>query len=349
MKSFREVLISPSTTIRETIERIDSGAVQIALIVDPSRRLLGTVTDGDVRRGILRGIGLEESVERIMNPDPITIDRKMGRGLALQLMRQWEIGQIPVVDDAERVIGLETIGALTRVPGAGSWVVLMAGGLGRRLRPLTDETPKPLLQVGGKPVLETIIEAFARQGFRRFFLSVNYKAEMFKAHFRNGAPWGVEIEYLEEDRRLGTAGALNLLPSPPAEPIIVMNGDVLTSVDFRHLLDFHQDHAADATMCVREYTFEVPYGVALLDNHRLTGISEKPRHKFFVNAGVYVLGAAALGLIPPERAFDMPDLFQEIIKTERSATVFPIREYWMDIGRFDDLERAKGEYLEVFG
>ncbi|MEE8535885.1 MAG: nucleotidyltransferase family protein [Kiloniellales bacterium] len=348
MKNFQDILIAPTTPILESIEKIDSGSVQIALVVDEGLHLLGTVTDGDVRRGILKGVPMSQPVSAIMNPTPVAVDNTIDRGAILQLMRQWEIAQVPIVDAEERVVGLETIADLTGATQADTWVVLMAGGLGQRLRPLTEDTPKPLLSVGGKPLLETIIESFARQGFQRIFLSVNYKADMFEAHFGDGADWGVSISYLNEDRRLGTAGALGLLPERPKDPLIVMNADVLTSVDFRHLLDFHDQHAADATMCVREYSFQVPYGVAKIENHHLRGISEKPKHQFFVNAGIYVLGPPALDLIPADESADMPNLFETLIAGGGAAAVFPIREYWLDIGRSDDLERAQGDYAREF-
>ncbi len=349
MKNLREILIAPETAILEAIEKIDSGAVQTALVVDGEGRLLGTVTDGDVRRGILKGVPLAAPVSGIMNTEPIAVENTTSRSAILRLMRQWEIGQIPVVDADERVVGLETIAELIRAAQPDTWVVLMAGGLGQRLRPLTEETPKPLLPVGGKPLLETLVESFARQGFHRLFLSVNYKAEMFKAHFGDGARWGVAIEYLHEDRPMGTAGSLSLLPGRPEDPLIVMNADLLTSVDFRCLLDFHESHAADATMCVREYAFQVPYGVAEICNHRLVGVSEKPRHQFFVNAGIYVLGPVALGLIPDDEPFDMPRLFETLIARDGAAAVFPIREYWRDVGHFADLERAQGDFAREFG
>jgi dTDP-glucose pyrophosphorylase len=348
VKNLQDILIPPSTPILDSIEKIDSGSVQIALVVDEERHLLGTVTDGDVRRGILKAVPLSQPVSEIMNATPIVADNSIGRSAILQLMRQWEIAQIPVLDPEGRIFGLETIAELTSVTQPDTWVVLMVGGLGQRLRPLTDDTPKPMLSVGGKPLLETIIESFARQGFYKIFLSLNYKADIFQAHFGDGSRWGVSIDYLNEDRRLGTAGALALLPERPKDPLVVMNGDVLTSVDFRHLLDFHDQHAADATMCVREYSFQVPYGVAEIENHRLRGISEKPKHQFFVNAGIYVLAPAALDLIPADETCDMPSLFETLIAGGGAASVFPIREYWLDVGRFDDLEQAQGDYAREF-
>jgi NDP-sugar pyrophosphorylase family protein len=225
----------------------------------------------------------------------------------------------------------------------------MAGGLGTRLRPLTENTPKPLLPVGGRPLLETIVENFANQGFQKIFLSVNYKAEMFEQHFGDGSRFGVQIEYIHESDRMGTAGALTMLPSRPENPLIVMNADLLTTLDFRQFLEFHRAHRAKATMGVREYAFQVPYGVVEADGERLVSISEKPVHQFFVSAGMYILEPEVLDRIPAGCFFDMPTLFQSMLDEKVDAAVFPVREYWLDIGRLDDLERAQVEFGKFFG
>ena len=339
----------PEDTIRSAIEAIDSNATKVVVVVDGEERLLGTVTDGDVRRGLLRGVSLDDPVEKVMNEDPVSHRLNESRDEALQVMREKKIGLIPVLDPDGRVVQLQTQEELLHPSLEETWVVLMVGGLGSRLRPLTEDTPKPLLKVGDRPLLETIVRSFARQGFQRIFLSVNYRAELFEAHFGNGAQLGVRIDYLHEDSSLGTAGALRLLPERPPGPVIVMNGDLLTSVDFRHLLDFHNAQSADATMCVRDYHLEVPFGVAVIDEQRLVAISEKPRHHFFVNAGIYVLSPESLEAIPPSGAYQMTDLFQALIDDGKGTTVFPIREYWLDIGRVNDLERAQGDFPSVFG
>jgi dTDP-glucose pyrophosphorylase len=348
MKSLSDILITPADTILTALQIIEAGSVQIALVVDPERKLLGTVTDGDVRRGILRGVKLDEPVARVMNANPVVTRHADGSDEALRTMRRLEIHQLPVVNADGQVVGLERLDDLIRPLSSDTWVVLMAGGIGARLLPLTEVTPKPLLPVGGKPLIETIIGNFIDQGYHRFFLSVNYKADMFKDHFGDGSALGVRIDYLHEQTALGTAGALGLLPERPTEPIIVMNGDLLTSVDFSHLLRFHRDHGGAATMCVRDYSFQVPYGVVNIDGHRLAGIVEKPVQSFFVSAGIYVLNPDVLDLIPRQGSFDMPQLFEAATAAGHDTLVFPIREYWMDIGRFDDLERARTEFDKVF-
>jgi NDP-sugar pyrophosphorylase family protein len=264
-------------------------------------------------------------------------------------MTQKDLRHIPVLDEQGRIVDLKILEDLIKRSSQDNWVVLMAGGLGARLRPLTNDCPKPMLRIGNKPLLETILENFIDFGYQRFFMAVNYKAEMIEDHFGDGSDWGVTIEYLREKKPLGTAGALGLLPARPSLPFLVMNGDVLTKINLQHLLDFHQTYQAKATMCVREYRFQVPYGVIQTDQHRLKIIDEKPVQKFFVNAGIYVLEPLVLDFVPDNDYLDMPALFEGLITKGLETIVFPIREYWMDIGRLDDIERANGEYYEIFG
>lgn len=350
-EKWRKSFLGADGTIGDAIAIIESGGTQICLVLEAGDRLIGTVTDGDVRRGMLRGLGLGASVTEIMNRKPKTVSPQDGTKHVQALMHSLLLRQVPIVDDDGRVCGLVTANDLLRPKGGAreNPVVLMAGGLGNRLRPLTEDTPKPLLRVGAKPLLETILETFIGFDFRNFYISVNYRAEMVKAHFGDGKAWGCTIEYLEENDRLGTAGPLGLIPIAPDKPLIVMNGDLLTKVNFANLLEFHAEHRSMATMCVREYDFQVPYGVVNIEDHRIVSIVEKPVHTFFVNAGIYVLDPSVLELIPKGRPLDMTDLFARILARGDETAVFPIREYWMDIGRIDDFERANGEFKEIFG
>lgn len=348
MKGWRNTLIPPTMPILKAIEKIDVNSLQIALITDDQGRLLGTVTDGDIRRGILKGIALNDSVSLIMNKKPIMVRSNISRNNILTTMKVAQIRHIPVVDEDGRVVNLEVMDEVLESAGLDNWVVLMAGGLGSRLSPLTDECPKPLLKVGSRPILETILENFIEYNFRKFYISLNYRGEMIRNYFGDGSRWGADIRYIYEDKRLGTAGALSLLPEKPSSPLLVMNGDLLTKVNFKQLLEFHLDHKAAATMCVREYDFQVPFGVVKTDNYRLRQIDEKPVQRFFVNAGIYVIEPNILEVIPQNQFFDMPELFDQLIKEEQETVVFPIREYWMDIGHLADFERANGEFSEVF-
>jgi len=348
MNRWKEVLISPTTSILDAIKIIDASALQIALVADGEIRLLGTVTDGDVRRAILRGTPLSDQVDSIMCRDFTFVNMTETRDNILTIMKEKQFHQIPVLDENRRIVGLELLDELLSTNKRDNLIILMAGGLGTRLGPLTKECPKPLLKVGNKVVLETIIENCRAHGFHKFAISVNYKAEMIRNHCGDGSQWGVEINYIHEKKRLGTAGALGLLNQKPELPILVMNADVLTKVNFQHLVDFHSNNDAVATMCVREYDFQVPYGVVRIDKHRLLGIDEKPVHRFFVSAGIYVLNPGVLSLVPKDEYCDMPSLFEKLLENKMETTVFPIREYWLDIGKLDDFERANGEYDEVF-
>ena len=349
MKDWKKALIHATQPILEAMRIIDSSAMQIALVIDDTERLIGVVTDGDIRRGILDGIGLDQPVSRIMYRNYTSAGVSASQEELIKIMKTRQLLQIPIVDESGHVIDLKLLVDLIDIPKIDNWVVLMAGGLGSRLKPLTDDCPKPLLLLNEKPILEIILENLIGHGFKTFFISVNYKADMIEKHFGNGAKWGVKIEYLREKNVMGTAGALGLLPAPPVSPMIVMNADLLTKVNFRQLLEFHNTHESFATMCVRDYHFQVPFGVVNIDQYRLQGIDEKPVHRFLVNAGIYVLSPETLTMIPAGKAYNMTELFEDLIKRgERQTIAFPIREYWLDIGRFDDYEKANAEYPKVF-
>lgn len=348
MQGFQSTLVSADTPVSDVIRVINESSKQIALVVDSNRKLLGTVTDGDIRRALLKGLPIETSAEKVMNKKPYTARPDFNSDDLLQLMTDKKLRQMPIIDEAGVVVGLEVLENLLNPEVRENWVVLMAGGLGRRMSPLTDDTPKPLLKVGNKPVLETILQQFIRHGFKNFFISVNYRAEMIEEYFGDGSRWGVKIEYLREKEKMGTAGALTLLPRKPSMPLFLMNGDLLSKVNLHQLLEFHQEHSAALTMAVREHDFQVPYGVVKLDKHQVRGIDEKPVQKFFVNAGIYVLEPSILPLVVQGRAFDLPELVQAVLDRNLEAAAFPLREYWVDIGHRHDYDRANGEYAGEF-
>lgn len=348
MKLYRHILLSPTSTIRRTLEVIDSGAMKIALVVDANQKLMGTITDGDIRRAILKGVGLDSMIEGFYNTTPTTCGINDSREKILQLAAAKKIYQIPVVDNDGCIVGLAEIDEMLQPTRRSNKVVLMAGGLGTRLSPLTDSIPKPMLNVGKKPILETIIENFAKYGYRDIVLSVSYKSHVIEQHFGDGAAFGVKISYVHETKRMGTAGALSLMRDQLTESFFVMNADLLTNVNFEHLHDYHESHNAMATMAVREYEFQVPYGVVNISDSRITSIEEKPSHRFYVSGGIYMLTPESLELIPNDQFFDMPSLFEAMIAKGANALSFPIREYWLDIGRMSDYEKANSEYGEVF-
>jgi dTDP-glucose pyrophosphorylase len=340
MSDWRDVLLPPSSTLGDAIKRIDASAHQIALIVDERRQLVGVMTDGDVRRAILKGLPMTALATEVMNPTPLTASEGTSRKDLLALMRRHVVHQMPIVNDRREVVSLVLIDELIGARQKPNTVVLMAGGLGTRLRPLTEHTPKPMLTVRGKPILERILDGLVEEGFRKFLLSVNYKAEVIMDYFGDGSRWGAQISYLRETQRLGTAGSLSLLPEVPSHPLVVMNGDLLTHASVSSLLDFHASHRSMATMAVREYDFQVPYGVVRTSGERIISVEEKPVHKFFVNAGIYALSPEALGQIPRDVFFDMPTLFDRLNAAGATTVAFPLLEYWLDIGRPEDYDQA---------
>lgn len=348
MSDISALCIASEATILDAVRCIDGGSHQIALVVDDNSRLVGTVTDGDVRRAILRGLALNEPVGRIMAGNPHVALIGTNDSELLRLMRGLEVHQLPLVDEERRVVGIRTLDALLQGCQRNNRVILMAGGLGTRLHPLTETTPKPMLAIGGKPLLETILEKFIDHGFRNFSISVNYRGNIIRDYFGNGNRWGVDIDYIDEKKRMGTAGCLTLLSEKPKESFIVMNGDILTSINFSQILQFHLDTSSMATMALYEHTLQIPYGVVETKDFYLTRIIEKPEHRFFINAGIYVLNPDVMEFIPRDTFFDMPVLFERIMGENHKVTAFPIREYWLDIGSPHDLKRAETEFVTRF-
>lgn len=342
-------IIRPKASILQAIKAIDDGRMQIALIVSQDNVLRGVVTDGDIRRGLLKGLTLEDSVDQVMSHEPITGQDDATSQQMIAIMRQRDVQHLPIIDAAGKLVRVERLAELMHGEKRDNLVVLMAGGLGSRLKERTENTPKPLLNVGGKPILETIIENFCHYGFSNFVISTRYLADQIRDHFGDGEKWGARIDYIEEETPLGTAGALSLLKEKPTETFIVMNGDVLTKISFRQLLRFHDEHVSKATMCVRGFSHQVPYGVVNTDGVRITHIEEKPVQDIMVNAGIYALEPEVLELIPHNEYFDMPTLFEKLIADDTSTAAFPIHEYWMDVGQPEDFEKAGSEYRQVFG
>jgi len=348
MKNIDNIKLKPTATIKDALTIIDNGAIQIALIVDSEDNFLGTLTDGDIRRGLLKGLDLNSSIESIIFKTPTIAKISDTKEDILKVALSKKLHQIPIVDDNNKILGIQEIEELIKPKIKKNKVVLMVGGLGTRLRPLTDNTPKPMLKVGNKPILQTIVEKFAEYGYINIVMCVNYKSHVIQDYFGDGSEFDVNIEYIFEDQRMGTAGALSLLKSKPSEPFFVMNGDLLTNVNFEHLDNYHIANNSIATMCVREYDFQVPYGVVNIENSKILSIEEKPTHKFFVSAGIYMLSVEVLNEIPENEFYDMPTLFEKLIKDNKNVVSFPLREYWLDIGKFEEYKKANEEYDEVF-
>jgi dTDP-glucose pyrophosphorylase/predicted transcriptional regulator len=350
--SWKRVLITPDISIMSAIKRLSDEGMRILLVVDPEQHLIGVVTDGDIRRYILKQGNLELSVDQVMKKDPITASTLEDPEQLLIKMRNLKILHLPIVDDEKKVTGLETVESLSATNIRENWVIFMAGGMGKRLHPLTLDCPKPLLKVAGKPILEILLENFIKSGFKNFYFSVNYKAKMIQDYFGSGEKWGVTIRYIEEAEALGTAGALSLLPDMPEEPFFVVNADILTNMRFDYILDFHQNNPnkASATVCVRQYETMIPYGVVHINEQHqgLLEIEEKPTQISFVSAGIYVINPEVLDSLTFNSYCDMPALLLQLTKQDSYVATFPIREYWLDVGHHENLTQASDEYFEVF-
>ncbi|EHG7581694.1 MULTISPECIES: nucleotidyltransferase family protein [Citrobacter] len=341
-QQWKKVLISPDSSILDALEIINKEALRIALVVNEKNELLGVITDGDIRRGLLKNLPLSTAVRFVMNENPITAMSSTSKKELTEIMSVNGILSIPIID-AGIIIGLETIASVTTSTKYDNPIFIMAGGFGTRLRPLTDNCPKPMLKVGDKPILETVIKSFVRAGFSNFYISTHFLPEVIQNHFGDGKAFNANITYIHEEIPLGTGGALGLLPENLSEslPLIMINGDVLTNIDFQRLLAFHNSNNADATICVREYDYQIPYGVITGEGNKITSMVEKPVHHFFVNAGIYVVSPSIFKSVPKNHRIDMPTLLEQHMKNNRDILMFPVHEYWLDIGRMDDFKRAQ--------
>lgn len=334
--------IGSECCLREALEALDRGAMNITLVVDTAGRLLGTITDGDARRAILRGIDLTAPVTEVMNRQFVAAGMSTGRAEILDLMRARTIEQLPILDTDKRLVGVhllrETISVVPRKNAA----VLMAGGRGERLRPLTDSIPKPMIGVAGRPILERIVLHLVGHGIRHVYISVHYKAEVIERHFGDGSGYGCRIEYLRESEPLGTGGALSLLPKRPLEPLLVVNGDLLTQFDVGNMLAYHARQGAVATVGVHEYRHRVPFGVVELDGDRICETCEKPTHRWLANAGIYVLEAHLVDRVPKGTAYALTALVDDCLSKGERVTAYHLQDEWMDLGQADELKRARG-------
>ena len=347
MNDWRKVLLKPNDSLEYAIKVLHEGGFRIALVSDKNDMLLGTLTDGDIRRALINKLTMESHVKLVMNCNPITVNNNTESKEIISLMSSQGLLHMPIIDENGFLCGLETLHNLIEKPKYDNPIFLMAGGFGTRLHPLTEHTPKPLLKVGLKPILENIIEQFIKYGFHNFYISTHFKSEQIMDYFKSGEKYDVNISYVHEDKPLGTAGSLGLLPKNlPDLPIIVMNGDILTRVDFNNLLNFHCENNTVATMCVREYDFQVPYGVIEIANHKIKKIEEKPIQSFFVNAGIYVLDKSLVNRMDGKSYLDMPDLLNKEIN-KGGVSVFPVHEYWLDIGHLNEYEKANKEIKDM--
>jgi dTDP-glucose pyrophosphorylase len=338
-KSLDSVCIRENGSLREALQVLQEGSAGIALVQNAEGRLLGILTDGDVRRALLQNASLEDPVAPFVSQDITTVKPEAPRAEVLDLMQALKIHQVPVVDAAGSVKGLhllhEVLGAVDRP----NWAVIMAGGRGVRLGDLTRNTPKPMLKVAGRPILERLILHLVGSGIRRIFLSVHYLSEVIKDHFGDGERFGCSIEYLEESEPLGTGGALSLLPAP-SDPVFVCNGDLVTQADLDAMIRFHEAEAFDLTVGVREYTYQIPFGCAETDGNRLLAMSEKPSMVHQINAGLYVVSPSTLELVP-RQYFPITDLIQSCLDRGKAVGAWRVEDDWIDVGQRHELDRAR--------
>ena len=339
MKNIEKIKITNDSTIKQALKIISDGAIQIAIVVDKKGKLLGTLTDGDIRRGFLKGLNINSSIKSIIFKKPIIAKKNDTKEKLIKIALSKKIYQIPVVDNNFKVIGIRVLNELIKAKNKSNKVVIMAGGRGVRLRPLTKNIPKPMLKVGNKPILQILLEKFRESGYENFIICVNYKSKIIMDYFGDGLKFGVKIEYIQEKKRMGTAGALSLLKKKPKEPFFVVNGDLLTNLDFEKMLNFHHEHNSKATMCISEYNIESPYGEVKLEQENIILIDEKPIHKFFVNAGIYIFSQSILKNLKKEIKKDAPEFFLELKKKNKKIIIFPAHEEWKEIGTLENFEK----------
>lgn len=345
-RKWKEAIIAPDDMLRDAIQCLNNTALQIVLIVDGKGKLLGTVTDGDIRRALLQDKGLEVPVRLIMNQNPIVVSPDLAKKDVLQLMAINTVHQIPIVDLERNVVGLHLWNMMsTRFKRRQNTMIVMAGGFGKRLRPHTDNCPKPMLKINGQPILEHILLNAISHGFSNFIFSLHYLGDVIKDYFENGSRWGVKVEYIEEANPLGTAGALSLINKPFEYPLVVINGDVVTKVNYGDLLDFHIQSDASITMGVRQFELKHPFGVVETEGINVIRLKEKPSFRSNVNAGMYVIEPSSLGYLEKNQYTDMPELLEKVLASGRNVVAYSIHEDWVDIGRPNDLDliRKQGE------
>ncbi len=345
--SLKNLLVLPSESIIRAMEIIDTNSKGLVIVTDKDNCILGTVTDGDIRRAILAGRDLNMPVSKLLENRPQASYRKPITALngtddaeLLEIMNKHNIRHIPIVDEENRVISVSLMSDIIEDYRLPISAVIMAGGFGSRLQPLTDATPKPMLPLGDKPLLQRTIEKLEHAGIHNVNLTTHYKSEIIKEHFGNGEKFGVEINYVSEDQPLGTAGSISLLKNTNS-PLLIINGDILTSIDYRAMLNFHKDNDADMTVAVKKYDFKVPYGVVKSSGVHVTGLLEKPVMEQFINAGIYLINPDVKNYIPSETHYDMTDLIKCLLREKRTIVCFPVREYWLDIGQLEDYKKAQ--------
>lgn len=340
MRDWKAARLFPNDSLLSAMESINRTTYGIVLIVDSQDHLLGTVVDGDIRRAVLAGMSLESAVDKVMKVNPVTAEANQAPETYLNLMLAHKVQQLPLLEKEGKVLGLILLKDLHSEFAGELKAVIMAGGLGTRLRPLTDSRPKPMLPLGDRPIMEHVIAQLRESGIREVVVSTHYKSEVIQNHFGDGSACGLTMKYVNEEDRYGTIGALRLMRDQLQEPFLVINGDILTTLDFSAMRIFHSRHHADMTVAVRKHDFHVPYGVMQVEGEAVIGLQEKPTMALFINAGIYLMNPEMIDYIPEGQFFDAPDLITKLIENKRRVVAFPVIEYWVDIGYPRDYEQA---------
>lgn len=348
MSNLAQIIISPKASIRDAMRLLDAGSQRIVLVCSENNRLMGTVTDGDTRRALLRDAHMHDAVSSVMNTQPLTVTSHSSREQRLKLMKEHDVTAIPIINELGQVIGLETLHQAMQPERLENPVFIMAGGFGTRLQPLTDHCPKPMLRVGEKPMLEHLINQFISHGFSNFYISTHYLPEIIRDHFGDGRAWNASIQYVHEDQPLGTGGALGLLPPDlPDMPLLMMNGDVLTKLNYAQLLYHHENNRFHATMCVREDEHRVPFGVIETENKLITNMVEKPTYRYKINTGIYVLNPEIIRSVKSGHRIDMPTLLEQQMLAGKRVGTYTSYDYWLDIGQMKDYQKAQKD-IELY-
>lgn len=340
--------IKIGSTIKDAMESIDKNLTGAALVVDEEKHVKGIITDGIIRRAILKGYKIEDSIEGIYSSEFKSVNKLVTKKKVKELMLKYKIRQVPLLDDEGKLMDLYFLDDIISYDKKDNFVFILAGGLGTRLRPLTEKIPKPMLKVGEKPILQRIIEQFKEYGFRNFIISLNYKGEIIEEYFKDGKEFDVNIQYVRETKKLGTAGSIKLAEDKLNKPFIVINGDILTGIDFDAFLNHHIKNEFDITVGARNYEMKVPYGVMITDDLLIKSLEEKPVYNFYINSGVYVLSEKTTGYIPKDEFYNMTDLIEDVIKETGKSGVYQITEYWSDIGQMDDFKKANEDVEKFF-
>jgi len=334
---WRKAILRPEATIGQAIQNLNQVAIKIVMVTDAAGRLQGTICDGDIRRGLLKGLDMNSPISSVTHHNALVVPPELGRELVMQLMVANKVQQIPVVNVDHQVVGLHLWDEINTPLSRSNLMVIMAGGMGKRLLPHTENCPKPLLMVAGKPMLEHIVERAKLEGFNHFVFAIHYLGHMIETYFGNGDRLGVRINYLQEESPLGTAGALGLINPKPESSFLVTNGDVISDIRYGELLDFHVRHAAVATMAVRVHEWQHPFGVVHTQGLEIVGFEEKPVFRRHINAGVYAFDPVAFSELTMNEYCDMPTLFERLQAKAMRTVAYPMHEPWLDVGRPDDL------------